>query len=607
MKKLRAYYERELGTLHGFCQEFAATFPAQAHQLGLVGGAGDDPHIARFIQASALSNARIACLIDDNDSKLTEALLSVNYPHYVQPFPSAAMVCARNMAAGDTVHTLAAGTMMSATTDDGQICRFRSAWDVLLAPVVLADASFTPYCHAPTAAGKTPAATAAISIVIAGASERTHLEQLALPALRVLIDAEPSLCAALRDALLMHAVGADIELPDGRHIALPQIPLRPAGFAEHEALVPGMAVSHPALRLLTEYFTFPDKFNFVDIDWPVLVNHLPQGCRTVTLHIGLSGISATSPAARSLAALSARHLVLGCTPVVNLFPLAAQPIEWRHSAVDYPLLPGADPGQFCDIHSVTSVTALRTDQGAGQLAEFRPFYSLRHGDDGAGRGRYYLLRRAPVMALTRPQLAMRIAFVDTRQEPLAMADASMSINLLCTNGDVPCRLRHGPQSNITADAGMSMLRLQLLGQPAPPCRFNSGEQWRLISHLSLSQGALLQQGASGLREILALYDWQQSPTSQRQIAGITALDHQAARAWLYDGWQKALLHGVEIRITLDEDAFAGGSLHLFAQMLDHFFGLQVHVTSFSQLTILSHATGKELLRCPPRNGTVALL
>lgn len=600
MKKLRAYYERELGTLHGFCREFSAAFPAQAHQLGMAGGAGDDPHIARFIQASALSNARIACLIDDNDSKFTEALLSVNYPHYVQPFPSAAIVCARNTAAGDTVQTLAAGTMMSATTDDGQTCRFRSAWDVLLAPVVLAGASYSPSCDA-------PAVSATIRITLAGASDRTHLEQLAMPALRVFIDAEPALCAAVRDALLMRAVCAHIELADGRRIALAEVPLLPAGFAPHEALVPGMAASHPALRLLTEYFAFPDKFQFLDIAWPVLARHLPDGCRAFTLQIGLSGIAATSYTARNLAALTNRHLVLGCTPVVNLFPLAAQPIEWRHSAADYPLLPAADAGQFCDIHSVTGVTALRAEHGAGQLAEFRPFYSLQHGDDSAARGRYYLLRRDPVVALTRPQLAMRIAFVDTRKEPLAMADASMSISLLCTNGDTPCRLRHGPRSSITADSGMSMLRLQLLRPPAPSCRFDTGEQWRLLSHLALSQGALLQRGASGLREILALYDLQQSATSQRQIAGIVALDHQAARAWIHDGWQKALLHGVEVRITLDEDAFAGGSLHLFAQVLDHFFGLQVHVTSFSQLTILSHATGKELLRCPPRNGTATLL
>lgn len=607
MKKLRVYYERELGTLRGFCQEFAATFPAQAHQLGMAGDASDDPHIARFIQASALSNARIARLIDDNDSKFTEALLNVNYPHYVQPFPSATIVCARHMAAGDAIHTLPAGTMMSAVTDDGQLCRFRSTWDVLLAPVTLTGVAFTPQCHIHQAPGTPSAASAEISIGITAISANMTLEQLKLPVLRVFIDADLSLCATVRDALLLRALCARIELPEGGRIALSQAPLLPVGFAGHEALVPGMAPSHPALQLLTEYFAFPDKFQFFDIAWPLLARHLPAGCRAFTLHIGLAGIPAPSHEAHRLAALSAQHFVLGCTPAVNLFPLGARPIEWHHGTSDYPLLPACDPGQSCDIHSITGITALRTGHGTSRLETFRPYFSLRHGDGDGQHGRYFMLRRDPVLALTRPQLATRIAFIDMRSEPLAMDDASMSIGLLCTSGDAPCRLRHGPQAEVTADAGMSMLRLHFLRRPAAPGRFNTSEQWRLISQLTLSQGALLQNGAAGLREILALYDLRQSPSAQRQIAGITALEQRPARTWLRDAQGSALLHGVEVRITLDEEAFAGGSIHLFAQILDHFFGLQVHVTGFSQLTILSHATGKEILRCPPRNGAISLL
>lgn len=604
MKKLRAYYERELGTLHGFCKEFATAFPAQAHQLGMAGEAGDDPHIARFIQASALSNARIASLIDDNDGKFTEALLSVNFPHYVQPFPSVAMVRADSTITGDAVHTLPRGTMMSATTGQGQACRFRSIYDILLAPVALDRASFAPQYDGPHG----PASATASASLAFSATAGTPLEQLALPALRVLIDAEPALSASIRDALLMRAICAHIELPDGRHIALPEVPLQAVGFAPHEALVPGMASTHPALRCLTDYFAFPDKFHFFDLAWPLLAQHLPDHCRAFTLHLGLAGMAATSHAARGLALLSQQHFALGCTPVVNLFPLGARPIEWNHGATAYPLLPASDPGQQCDIHSVTSVAALRMADGDARLTEFRPYYSLRHGDGDAQRSRYYLLRRDPVMALTRPELAMRIAFIDSRQEPLALADASMSINLLCTNGNAPCDLRWGVNGDdVSADAGMSMLRLQLLRRPTPSRRFSASDPWRLVSHLSLSHGALLLQGAAGLREMLTLHDLSQSPASQRQIAAITALDHRAARAWINDDLGRAVLHGVEVLVTLDEEAFAGASMHLFAQVLDHFFGLTVHLTGFSQLTILSHTTGKELLRCPPRNGMTTLL
>jgi type VI secretion system protein ImpG len=46
-------------------------------------------------------------------------------------------------------------------------------------------------------------------------------------------------------------------------------------------------------------------------------------------------------------------------------------------------------------------------------------------------------------------------------------------------------------------------------------------------------------------------------------------------------------HGVNVRVTLDEEAYAGSGIHIFAQMLDKL-----------------HATGKELLRCAARNGSL---
>ena len=59
-------------------------------------------------------------------------------------------------------------------------------------------------------------------------------------------------------------------------------------------------------------------------------------------------------------------------------------------------------------------------------------------------------------------------------------------------------------------------------------------------------------------------------------------------------------------VTLDEAAFIGIGVHGFAQILDHLFGLNVHLNSYTQLVVVSHASGKELLRCPPRSGALAL-
>ncbi len=108
-------------------------------------------------------------------------------------------------------------------------------------------------------------------------------------------------------------------------------------------------------------------------------------------------------------------------------------------------------------------------------------------------------------------------------------------------------------------------------------------------------------------EMLALYDLPQSAVTQRQIRGIVGLTHRSARAWLMDHRGGARVHGTEVLITLDEAAFAGNGMHSFVQVIDHFLGLYAHINTFTQLVVLSFASGKELIRCKPRSGDATLV
>ena len=47
-----------------------------------------DPHIERMIESFALLSGRIHHKLDDEFPELTDALLSVLYPHYLAPIPS---------------------------------------------------------------------------------------------------------------------------------------------------------------------------------------------------------------------------------------------------------------------------------------------------------------------------------------------------------------------------------------------------------------------------------------------------------------------------------------------------------------------------------------
>ena len=604
-KAIRLYYERELTTMQGFNAEFAAEFPAQASQLGMEGGQRDDPHIERFIQATALSNARIAKLIDDNDHKVTEALLQVNYPHYLQPFPSTAIVRVDMRAGLETMTApglIARGATLVAHAPNAPLCRFRTVYDVPLTPLVLARVAFQSCFDLPPTVPRPAAVTALLSIDIASKAANLGLAQVQLDRLRIFIDAEPSLCATTRDVLFMHAKAAWLDI-DGTCLALKTVPLKAVGFSPDEAVLPRSGLAHPAYLLLTEYFVHPEKFNFFDIDWTALAPHLPATCSRVTLHLGIAGVAADTHVARALSQLSSDNFVLGCTPVVNLFRHAACPIDLTHTAPDYQLIADGAGADGYDIYSVDKVTTVEKSRHGQTLTEFRPYYALRHGEAGGRSGRYYVVRRDELAALHHPGHATRIALVDLNLDPVAAADASVSIALTCTNRDSPSRLGVGAAAgDLKLEQATDCHPLRFLRRPTPQYRFNAHDHWRLIAHLSLSHSALSPDGLILLKETLTLYDLPQSAVSQRQIAGIHALEQHKATIWMRDDRHSCLVHGLAVHITLDEDAYAGTGIALFIAVLDHFFGLYVHCQSYTQLKVFSQANGKELMLCPPRSG-----
>lgn len=606
-KKIRMYYEQELSAMRGFNAEFAAEFPALAGSLGMQGSHCDDPHVERFIQATALSNARTAKLIDDTDCKVTEALLQVNYPHYLQPFPSSAIVRV-DMRAGVGKMTapglIARGAMLGARVASSPVCQFQTVYDVPLTPVVLAKAAFSARLDLPLSLPRPPGVGATLSIDIECMSANFAFAQLKQSALRTYIDAEQSLCATIRDVLFMHAKAAYLEI-NGAWIALKGVPIKQVGFTPQESLLPRNALSHHAYLLLTEYFVYPAKFNFFDIDWAALAPHLPPDCRRVTLHLGLAGVPADSHVAHALGQLSSDNFLLGCTPVVNLFKRPACPIELTHRAPDYELIPEGSPAMAYDIYSVDKVTTVQESHHGQALTEFRPYYSLRHGEAGGRNGRYYVVRRDQLKALSDPGHETRITFVDLDLDPLAIPDASVSIDLTCTNRDLPSRL--GGTGELTLEQTTEGLTLRFLRKPTAQYRFSADDHWRLISHLALSHCALSPDGLNLLKETLTLYDLPQSPVSRRQIAGIVGLEHRTVSARMRDDGHNGMVRGLAVRVTLDEEAFAGTGLHLFVSVLDHFFSLYVHFHSFTQLTVLSQASGKELIQCPPRSGALNLL
>jgi type VI secretion system protein ImpG len=613
LDQLLPYYEQELGFLRRHAREFSERYPRIAGKLLVGGEVCEDPHIERMIESFALLNSRIAKRLDDDYPEFTEALLEVLYPHYLRPFPScsiARMDFGPAAAQPGAFGAIPRGTQLATRPVRGAPCIFRTAYPVTVAPLALTHARFDAILDAPDAVRPPPQAAAAIAVTLS-ATGAASIAALGLSSLRVFIDGEPSFCAALRDALFMRAVCAWAEADgDGRWVPLSAVPLRPAGFDDEDALIDFPARSHTAYRLLTEYFCFPEKFNFFDIDLTALAAALPHGARSITLHLGLSGLRADSNTARILGLLAATNMLLGCTPVVNLFRQRGEPIRLTHTTDSYPVLADARRAWAFEVQSIDSVRLVRQTPQGESIVEFRPFYSLRHGQMPDRSGHYWIMRRDPLLAERSPGYETQISVVDIDFDPADVETDTLSIELTCTNRDLPAALAYGARGgDLFLEGGTTVQSIVFLRKPTPSYRFERGRgaHWRLISHLSLNHLSLSGGGIDALREMFALYDLPRSPASQRQIGGVLAVAHRPATAWMAGNPFACMVRGIEVRLTIDEEAFVGSGIDAFAHIVERFLGLYVHANSFTQLVIVSNKTGQELLRCQPRSGDLSLL
>jgi len=607
------FYEREHARTALMVNEFIEQYPQLAGVLGFEGNDCNDPSVQRIVAAMVMMGASILKVLEDNYPQFTGSLLGMNYPHFTQPFPSTSIArfdySAADAKALAVTTTVPRGACLHATAQDGVVCKFHTVYPVTVAPVRIDSVRLVEAQAVDHGGPLVAGATAVLDIAIAGFSATQALAEQRLPALRVYIDGDASLRAGVRDLLFMRTLAAYVNVgADGEPWSrLAQVPIAPVGFHNDESVIPFNATSHPAYRILLEYFACPEKFNFFDIDMAALCRYLPAAGQCVRLRLAVGTVATDSAAARVLYSLSHKNFVLACTPIVNLFPRAASPIDLTHTKAEYTVLACAEHPSAYEIHSISAVRVVRdTPKGAVQTI-FHPYYSLRHGIAGGHRGHYYTTRRDATLAGISPGHELRMALVDSDLDPLAVETAMVSIDLCCTNRDLPSQLPIGHAAgDLRLEDRTNSHPVRLLRKPTRTYRFSQAAQWRLVAQLALSEQALTDTNLEAFTELLTLHNLPQSHVALRQIGGVTGFARTTERAWMPDIHGGGRVHGVGVRLTLDESAFVGSGIHLFAQVIDHFFGLYTQLNTFTQLTVVSHATGKELIRCAPRSGAIKL-
>jgi type VI secretion system protein ImpG len=608
---LLLYYERELSFLRRMGAQFAEQYPKIASRLSLEPDKCEDPHVERLLEAFAFLAARVHLKIDDEFPEITEALLSIIYPHFIRPVPSMTIVDFRMNPAQAQIGTglkIDRGAVLSSRPVAGVPCKFRTCYDVYLWPVTLVAAEFkSPDRLQP--AVKSAEAVAALRLELACWRDLTFDKARPHP-LRFFLNGESGPIHTLYELLCSRVIQILVRDPSpGSHVrpvTLPPDALRPVGFGENECLLPNPRRSFEGYRLLHELFAFPEKFFFLDLTG---LDTALQGFKDKAELVFLFAPFELPERRQALeVGISAKTFQLACAPAVNLFEQTAEPILITQRRFEYPIVPDVRRPNATEIFSVDEVVSIRPD--TQEPVRFEPFYSYHHGT-AAKRGQtFWLASRRPSGRRDDEGTEMYLSLVDLEQRPVTPDLDSLTVHLTCTNRDIPARLPFGTESgDFEIEGAVPVQSIVALRKPTPALRPPTGRSslWRLISHLSLNYLSLVSEGKEALQEILKLYDFTHSSYSTKQIEGILELKSRPHFARILSENGITFARGTRVDMVLDEDNFVGGGAYLFASVLEHFLGLYVTLNSFSQLSV-STRQRKEVLRLwPPRAGTKILL
>jgi type VI secretion system protein ImpG len=582
-----AYYQEELAFLREMGREFAAAHPTVAHMLE---SAEADPDVERLLEGVAFLTGRIRQKLDDELPELFEAMMSLMWPHYLRPVPSTAILQFQPIADQlSGVTTVPRGTEVESVPVDGTACRFRTCYDVELAPLELEHAEL-----------ELPMAADARLRIVLRAAGKVPLERMGLKRLRLFLADEAVRASNLYLWLMRYA--RHVELHDSRGERSAHMPagnIRPGGFGEDEAILPYPARSFPGYRLLQEYFTCPRKFYFFEVN----------GLERLAALGASDRFEIRVPFARrpeETLRVDREGLRLHCTPIINLFEHPADGLRVDHRRSHYRVRPttvGAKPEHY-EIYSVDRVVGLV--QGQAERREYPPLHAFQHGVGQKAGGIYFQTRLHD--AVVGEGTDTYISFVAADERYVTPPTERMSIDLTVSNRNLAARLRVGDVSVPTASSP-EFARFRNITPPSRALRppLGKGLHWRLISHLSLNYLSL--QSVEALRGILELYNYQAmydrraAQENILRLEGLVSLATRPAQRLV----RGAPLRGINIEMEMKEDNFAGeGDMYLFATVLNEFFALYTSLNSFTRLQVRGTRYG-EVYEWPARLGRQNIL
>ena len=598
--QLTDYFKSELAELRSDALEFARDYPAIADELALNQGKSRDPHIELLLQSFAWMTSRLRQNMEAETKQLPAILLQQLYPQLVSSIPSMAiMECDVDGFSADfdngylfngqrQFEPINVNGKTEATARLNQ-CRFSSCHPVNLWPLKVNSIAKFPINQEDYIRNHFKTGQSIIDINLASSPEAAADGLLMKKPLRFFINLDDNAKYQFYNVLAKGFVGAVVYDANNERVAtLGKDNLKFCGYEDDERTMHCTNQQDLGYSLLFDYFHFPEKFLFFEVD----------GMDQVQFNQSLRLMLVFDEPIPKTINLSRNSLKLNCMPVVNLFKKTSEPLPLTHKDYRYKLFPSRENYDCLEIYRVDKVFSMNR---RGESTELQPYFSIVRSDHKDSDFRWLAQTEASHKTKTPGTETWLSVFSEAFVRDVPIGE-TLYAETLCCNRTWSELFNIGQEFSVIGSSPIKSAKLLTRPTRYRSQKANSEHMWKVLSHLSLYYVSLTDPklAQDSLTSILNLYAGKDNNVAQRQIESIENFTAENDMFPVQKSGWRGYYHGVNFKLTLYGRKFEGSSMILFGSVLNQFLALFAHINSFVRLELM--VGNKKVYQWKPLSG-----
>lgn len=565
------YYKKELISLRTKGLEFSKQNPGLSSYLSKE---GQDPDVERLLEGFAFLSGSLNQLLDQELPEVAHTLVQILWPNYNRVIPSYSIIQYEpNKDSNENVLIEKDTEVLSKNKINLKQCRFKTVYNTKILPLQLEEVQYF-----------TNNKRSSIELYLKS-TNLFSVKDMNLDKLRFFLNGSKFIAYDLYLYLIKYVKDITIQLKDKNNeiiksISIDKNSIKPVGLSNKEHMLPYSKNLFEGYILLQEYYCFRDKFLFVEIENLSIINDIEENilnsCRNFVIKIDFLKIFTNQEIP------SKENFILYATPIINIFDTDAVPIKKSIDNDEYlvePIELSKDEGE---VFSIQKVRAWSDKTSSYQ--DLLPFEEFEHSLENKD---FYSVRTKTSNQGDRTNTYIRFSNV-TRETILLNINTTVSLKLLCTNRDIPSKLRIGDinVSKIGVNTKNCIFKNISIPTVSYPPPISKDFLWKVISNMSLNYLSLTD--INTLRRILEVYDFygahdlKQREKNTRNLEGLISIEHSKCE-YIDKGFP---IRGNSINIKIDKSKFSTlGEIYLFCNILNEFFSLYGSINSFHKLTV----------------------